>query len=170
MRGKDIDVNRPAIKTGITPARAGKRQLYMDGDALVGDHPRVCGEKVHSLLAEKPTRGSPPRVRGKAGADRTGTIAYRITPACAGKSSPAAPQMMGIQDHPRVCGEKPHVLASNQSNEGSPPRVRGKEIAQGKVAADHGITPACAGKSFVIGRRVAEWEDHPRVCGEKTRT
>ena len=30
-----------------------------------------------------------------------------------------------------------------------------------------GITPACAGKSLVIGRIACEHEDHPRMCGEK---
>lgn len=32
-----------------------------------------------------------------------------------------------------------------------------------------GITPACAGKREVFGYQEAWAEDHPRMCGEKTK-
>ena len=53
---------------------------------------------------------------------------------------------------------------------GSPPHVRGKENVTGPELGRTRITPAYAGKSksTFIGQSPAE--DHPRVCGEKSKT
>ena len=50
---------------------------------------------------------------------------------------------------------------------GSPPPMRGKGGDASKSAAVCGITPAYAGKRFLLGncRRIPQ--DHPRLCGEK---
>lgn len=69
----------------------------------------------------------------------------------------------------------------------SPPRMRGKGIADDEARAAVGITPACAGKSelprffsdvpgitpayagkrgMAAAQRLLN-QDHPRVCGEK---
>ena len=108
----------------------------------------MCGEKIKSAFKSVPEWGSPPRVRGKAKPRNHVCILYRITPACAGKSSVFGLNTSIVGDHPRVCGEKYYKV------NGSAIRTR--------------ITPACAGKrvskylvSLVLG-------DHPRVCGEKT--
>ena len=50
-----------------------------------------------------------------------------ITPACAGKSLYALPTTWAGRDHPRVCGEKRLAAFNDESGEGSPPRVRGKD-------------------------------------------
>ena len=50
---------------------------------------------------------------------------------------------------------------------GSPPRVRGKARTSTILHTSHGITPACAGKSFSIVAGAHIYQDHPRVCGEK---
>ena len=51
--------------------------------------------------------------------------------------------------------------------EGSPPRVRGKDIDITQIVVAVRITPACAGKSADCVIVFASGEDHPRVCGEK---
>ena len=53
--------------------------------------------------------------------------AGRITPAYAGKSGEIRAILKWIQDHPRVCGEKPVDMHSCTMTRGSPPRMRGKE-------------------------------------------
>lgn len=53
--------------------------------------------------------------------------------------------------------------------EGSPPRMRGKGIADDEARAAVGITPACAGKSEKKVPFLPPHQDHPRVCGEKRR-
>ena len=51
----------------------------------------------------------------------------RITPACAGKSSPGLSDMHANGDHPRMCGEKLGVALLALAFKGSPPHVRGKD-------------------------------------------
>ena len=72
----------------ITPACAGK--TYVDGADLqqIRDHPRVCGENPVCVSEFPRALGSPPRVRGKPGVLRNDSMKERITPACAGKTSP----------------------------------------------------------------------------------
>ena len=66
-----------------------------------------------------------------------------------------------------MCGEKPAFSMPWGTTIGSPPRVRGK-VSAGKILLhDGGITPACAGKSFVSGWHIFRTRDHPRVCEEK---
>ena len=71
---------------GITPAGAGKTVNIVYNFAVIGDHPRRCGENssINTKIPAYP--GSPPQVRGKL--VRTGDYAYvaGITPAGAGKT------------------------------------------------------------------------------------
>ena len=106
MRGKgvvDVLVSEPL---GITPACAGKSLWSPLLLILAEDHPRVCGEKDLELYRIMTTKGSPPRVRGKAIHHQHRHSPGRITPAYAGKSSRAKMELSRNQDHPRVCGEK----------------------------------------------------------------
>ncbi len=118
----------------------------------------MCGEKGNGAVAAQTVVGSPPRVRGKAAANGKQATVMRITPACAGKSEGVRRIKELQQDHPRVCGEKPVQTPLCRYPQGSPPRVRGKAVADVEQATVMRITPACAGKSE---------GDHPRVCGEK---
>ena len=94
-------------------------------------------------------------------------LRFWITPACAGKSmAQLGPCGVG-GDHPRMCGEKICVKLSLKSLFGSPPRMRGKAPINRHQAEEHGVTPACAGKSAGTGSRSGASWDHPRVCGEK---
>ena len=66
-----------------------------------------------------------------------------------------------------MCGEKSRPFVGPCQRSGSPPRVRGKERDVGHLLDAGGITPACAGKSFLPLRSQQPARDHPRVCGEK---
>ena len=106
MRGKVSDVMLPQSFRGITPAYAGKRRQLWQQSRRFRDHPRVCGEKCFSWLLCCCNSGSPPRMRGKE-FDRSPTVFLaRITPAYAGKSFEEHGFVIGVWDHPRVCGEK----------------------------------------------------------------
>ena len=53
---------------------------------------------------------------------------------------------------------------------GSPPRMRGKQTTKQTYRPDKRITPADAGKTaFAVGYCVSV-EDHPRRCGENSRS
>ena len=127
----------------------------------------MCGEKLIYFGALSKPRGSPPRVRGKAGKSNFPLCGARITPACAGKRGLQLSGKMKKGDHPRVCGEKLTIKGKNWPVVGSPPRVRGKGIFNRYLFAAARITPACAGKSAPMVIGICRHRDHPRVCGEK---
>ena len=47
--------------------------------------------------------------------------------------------------------------------------MRGKAIDIGPIHGELGITPAYAGKRTAEGGLTEMKQDHPRVCGEKTK-
>ena len=167
MRGKDNRPRYPGTCPGITPAYAGKRISDAAGMAFWWDHPRVCREKLPYLPSGFRGWGSPPRMRGKALGDGSFLADKGITPAYAGKSRPRCRFSCCPGDYPRVCGEKLSTTSTDIHPAGSPPRVRGKEIALPEFMNKLGITPACAGKSYLQELPQLEAGDHPRVCGEK---
>ena len=146
VRGKappGVDISQ---NTRITPACAGKRVTIYLVATPNWDHPRMCGEKKHSLITSKLIMGSPPHVRGKDTLFEMFPLCCGITPACAGKSFTADGRVRAKQDHPRMCGEKYRQPLKYVLSSGSPPHVRGKVI---KFIWNHlteRITPACAGK------------------------
>ena len=150
VRGKDSFRFPSSLSTRITPACAGKR---------MGDSSLRTG-----------CLGSPPRVRGKGLARAEDKPIYGITPACAGKRYPGTSYMPPWRDHPRVCGEKSQFWCPATKFAGSPPRVRGKAISYSIQTHSARITPACAGKSDATVNHIEIVKDHPRVCGEKSRS
>ena len=110
--------------------------------------------------------GSPPRVREKRVFLETVIIYSRITPACAGKTVVRLQKTLRDRDHPRVCGKNPPARSSSVCPLGSPPRVREKRIKSLTKRRRTGITPACAGKTAVVGCQLSPLRDHPRVCGK----
>ena len=93
-----------------------------------------------------------------------------ITPAGAGKTNMRRESCAEQEDHPRRCGENPERSQIIQPCQGSPPQVRGKLKARLLAIAFERITPAGAGKTRFQQRLFAELQDHPRRCGENTKT
>ena len=148
VRGKARGNTEPCLIAGITPACAGKRIHYNRRFLVNWDHPRMCGEKFGRIVTPGQTMGSPPHVRGK-------VLMYDLW-------------RKTYWDHPRMCGEKRLPKRRGTRRLGSPPHVRGKAAAEPFFSLNDGITPACAGKSERFWSRKDRFEDHPRMCGEKT--
>ena len=129
-RGKDVTFKPQHLNTGITPAWAGKSAPLSVWLYLVGDHPRVGGEKVC--------------IKGVA------FLVGGITPAWAGKSLRHSLTAYILWDHPRVGGEKHLQGTAPRVRLGSPPRGRGKVFEALQPLATWGITPAWAGKSWSL--------------------
>ena len=91
----------------------------------------------------------------------------RITPAYAGKSALRASWECLLEDHPRLCGEKPLAIFKKSLVKGSPPPMRGKVGGEGEGKDRVRITPAYAGKSLSQSSSRYASTDHPRLCGEK---
>ena len=92
-----------------------------------------------------------------------------VSPAYAGKSDRTFRAGRASWDHPRICGEKASAAGHCSTDTGSPPHMRGKGQTARKVVVELGITPAYAGKRRQTGNPPHGAEDHPRVCGEKTK-
>ena len=86
MRGKVLLNLRGRQHFRITPAYAGKSYLATCQQAMREDHPRLCGEKIFTVLQYTGFPGSPPPMRGKVREYRSMKKKIRITPAYAGKS------------------------------------------------------------------------------------
>ena len=167
MRGKVAGNLEQGRVVGITPACAGKRHTALLSTGQNEDHPRVCGEKRPSRWKICRQLGSPPRMRGKVVHRPGRRLRLGITPAYAGKRCSARTPTFRTWDHPRVCGEKLVEAGRISQEEGSPPRVRGKDFrCLGKRTRSR-IAPAYAGKSKTSAVGCPGCRDHPRVCGEK---
>ena len=166
-RGKDVKGNSWDKLPGITPAWAGKSHPATPTTSGGRDHPRVGGEKFYTGRGNCAVKGSPPRGRGKAVYLTHTGQGPGITPAWAGKSRTGFCGITLKRDHPRVGGEKQPSTSCDKHLQGSPPRGRGKEFASSAAFACAGITPAWAGKRAAIERVWKQWQDHPRVGGEK---
>ena len=128
----------------------------------------MCGENRLRCERAATSPGSPPRVRGKLQEKEKNHRRSRITPACAGKTTQRSNLSADGRDHPRVCGENCLGLRVAVALVGSPPRVRGKQVAEAGDAEAIRITPACAGKTRWGATPWLYWADHPRVCGENS--
>ena len=73
------------------------------------------------------------------------------------------------RDHPRVCGEHTLTGSPRSTWRGSSPRMRGTPKATIFYHRTAGIIPAYAGNTNLQGIGIAQWRDHPRVCGEHRR-
>ena len=160
--GRGFDAN-----IGITPAWAGKSLSRPPAGGLGWDHPRVGGEKHHPTPSNAVLRGSPPRGRGKVPPALTLFPGHGITPAWAGKSCKTWLRFARCGDHPRVGGEKQCYRMRFWLCIGSPPRGRGKALAENALRQHFRITPAWAGKRLRPCGVGGTHEDHPRVGGEK---
>ena len=146
-RGKVLEGAPPLVTGRITPARAGKRNIFPACLDKVRDHPRTRGEKYEFIILRNSIAGSPPHARGK-----DGRYIY---------------QYLQEQDHPRTRGEKLLLRVVLMSLSGSPPHARGKVIFSAVSVDFDRITPARAGKSAYSFQAQRTGEDHPRTRGEK---
>ena len=166
MRGKPAKRAFCCSFGGITPADAGKTGAHKLRRCPQWDHPRGCGENLHTPPHMARESGSPPRMRGKPFADAFCEPIHGITPADAGKTNFDDWRRCITEDHPRGCGENLVTGIANDNADGSPPRMRGKLFMFPPCFPNKRITPADAGKTFYVGQTHWERRDHPRGCGE----
>ena len=150
----------------LIPARAGKTPCLRARSARKKAHPRVCRENFDRFTGDRESVGSSPRVRGKPSARAAVMVPRGLIPACAGKTPTTFVLADASRAHPRVCGENSVCFDSHTPDQGSSPRVRGKQglITCGRPRRR--LIPACAGKTFRSRLACSDLGAHPRVCGE----
>ncbi len=166
-RGAEAGPPRGGDQVGITPACAGSRGTFVYACRRRQDHPRVRGEQFAEVAGMSADEGSPPRARGAGREGPRLPYMLRITPACAGSSSPARSRRSWPGDHPRVRGEQAARQRRRRWGRGSPPRARGAAVGAAVHVPRPGITPACAGSRHSCCQPSGQQWDHPRVRGEQ---
>src|SRR5690606_25234029 len=124
------------------------------------------GKDVTGKATLRPRQGSPPRVRERRASGQYYDSGYRITPACAGKTTFLCPIGSPHADHPRVCGKDVLRYLRPKSSEGSPPRVRESHRRCPRLTPPLGVTPAYAGKAAHRSCLARPGGDHPRLVGK----
>ena len=110
--------------------------------------------------------GSPPHARGRRRHTGRPCLPGGITPACAGKTLAWTDIDRTLKDHPRMRGEDAAWKDGFPSSPGSPPHARGRLGSVRHGRNRHGITPACAGKTWKAALFLSSTGDHPRMRGE----
>ena len=166
VRGKHLIAESHGYVCRLIPACAGKTFFEAESKVVQGAHPRVCGENSVVSGDECPKTGSSPRVRGKRQGTCTWATVIGLIPACAGKTHALEIRCVPRWAHPRVCGENSRFFFWSGNQAGSSPRVRGKRSLRRRINIQHGLIPACAGKTVRKPAPPLIQTAHPRVCGE----
>ncbi len=191
VRGTGYRISGGMQYRRFIPACAGNGRST--GIRIVPDsvHPRVCGERLHDLLAVRQGRGSSPRVRGTVLSRFYGSIPYPVHPrVCGERQETQSDSQHCIGSSPRVRGTVPRPYyrvgysrfipacagngsdssASSNCRYGSSPRVRGTGIPMRVPVELIRFIPACAGNGGAPGPVPGGGPVHPRVCGERGAT
>ena len=150
----------------ITPACAGNTILQVAGNLTAWDHPRLRGEYRCRHQRRLSATGSPPLARGIPATFGEYYGMFGITPACAGNTTRYTGHKRPRRDHPRLRGEYHIYTLSVVIRLGSPPLARGILHDFRYHYYQTGITPACAGNTYVYSTKYSCKGDHPRLRGE----
>ena len=149
VRGTDPNLFVEDLDDRFIPACAGNGGQGQGHVVVFPVHPRVCGERDHSVRAAMYSVGSSPRVRGTDIWSFTSSSVTSFIPACAGNGDRPDRAVRHHPVHPRVCGERAHEIEIPR------PAVR--------------FIPACAGNGASTVAVPSVTTVHPRVCGERGR-
>ena len=166
MRGTLYRAYERIVEAGIIPAYAGNTSTQSATPRPRRDHPRVCGEHCWVSEYQMVQWGSSPRMRGTRQRRDDHRLLPGIIPAYAGNTCVRFAPSSASGDHPRVCGEHPTNIQTNDTPTGSSPRMRGTHLYCLCDGIHHGIIPAYAGNTSVEWISHDRTGDHPRVCGE----
>ena len=151
---------------GITPACAGNTQSRAHQKRYQRDHPRLRGEYSTKFSKMDLISGSPPLARGIPLHPSRQPVPHRITPACAGNTRKLRCRSWQMRDPPRLRGEYRLQIDPVDRILGSPPLARGIPCCPFTISDARGITPACAGNTYLYISDENISGDHPRLRGE----
>ena len=167
MRGEDCVVDKWLYRRFGSPPHARGRLAGKSGSAKSNRITPACaGKTAFSKWASTVFAGSPPHARGRLCRRPVSVSHSRITPACAGKTTLEIYVCHTSRDHPRMRGEDGAHFAFDGVNDGSPPHARGRPFQRAVDTENGRITPACAGKTWVLLPCGLYGGDHPRMRGE----
>ena len=105
----------------------------------------ACAEQTNAAAnGQLADSGSPPRVRSRQVPGLRLLVPDGITSACAEQTDSISYWQRVYGDHLRVCGADNPQPNVNPYEQGSPPRVRSRQIISTSSSLQTGITSACA--------------------------
>ena len=125
VRGARLPLAVRSCTLRLTPACAGSTTGGSRHETSAATYPRVCGEHVRLPMPRYRPDDLPPRVRGAHRHALRELRANRLTPACAGSTTPPCHTIRCETTYPRVCGEHAYSAPSSSCSADLPPRVRG---------------------------------------------
>ena len=146
-RGKLCRTLERVSDGGLIPAHAGKTCRTFSTCSSLPAHPRSRGENSPSALPMMREAGSSPLTRGKQQRLDRGSVAPRLIPAHAGKTTRAVTRLRALSAHPRSRGENNARGDKIAGAFGSSPLTRGKLIHLFGGDFLVGLIPAHAGKT-----------------------
>ncbi len=155
-----------ATWTRAHPAQAGTAPSCGADGARAGAHPRAGGDGVIKSIPPVPSKGSPPRRRGRLGSADGVDLAGGLTPAQAGTASAPTCGRRCIWAHPRAGGDGVVQLGAVVLDLGSPPRRRGRLQRPRHHRRGGGLTPAQAGTASTCSSASTAARAHPRAGGD----
>ena len=167
-RGKRAGHARPATRSGLIPAHAGKTSPTRARTVTWRAHPRSRGENFHAQMTGAISRGSSPLTRGKLYRNILMLRDGGLIPAHAGKTSGGAEASGRAWAHPRSRGENLISSACSLCMMGSSPLTRGKPRDRLRRVQHYGLIPAHAGKTRAPHSAPSVARAHPRSRGENS--
>ena len=122
------------------------------------------GEYLTNALMASADWGSPPLARGIQAAGHKIADRHGITPACAGNTYWHLRHVCSARDHPRLRGEYLFLMSLSLSKLGSPPLARGIPATIPLTNTAMGITPACAGNTILVARKMSTLPGSPPLA------
>ena len=165
-RGKPIEGALNPSVGRLIPAHAGKTENGGKAWNKATAHPRSRGENSAGPPSPARSRGSSPLTRGKRRLWALPSLAFRLIPAHAGKTSDQRSDSDGRQAHPRSRGENSWLSSTVANVGGSSPLTRGKRTVIKNQGLFDGLIPAHAGKTCQQRGGARQRGAHPRSRGE----
>ena len=166
MRGKQRRILLSEHCDGLIPAHAGKTACMAVPPKRCRAHPRSCGENVPEVPHALEDEGSSPLIRGKHRHLVAHSLAVRLIPAHAGKTSRPPWALSPAWAHPHSRGENGISFVRAIFTADSSPLMRGKRGVLLRALSGPGLIPAHAGKTSMALQRSPRSPAHPRSRGE----
>ena len=165
-RGKLVGEPLDEYPSGLIPAHAGKTLCQRRSRCPRWAHPRSRGENKPPGLSATLFMGSSPLTRGKLTYGAAAGNWVGLIPAHAGKTTDRSADRGGAGAHPRSRGENPLRVVRVNSELGSSPLTRGKQLNGDLSRVALGLIPAHAGKTWTLIYVPTRPGAHPRSRGE----
>ncbi len=133
-----------------TPTCVGKTSTPCRKSRQAWKHPHVRGEDRYQWRLLTHEQETPPRAWGRQAILTNTSSPERNTPTCVGKTRMQRQRARQYRKHPHVRGEDIPLMPLTTFSVETPPRAWGRLPGDLVLVPEHGNTPTCVGKTYVL--------------------